>query len=319
MKTIKDIIDYIKGENIDDSDTARIIRKISELIKKANKKDIALNGIFSHYSKDNILQFQKILNILSDEMDENADGTTLGNLLNKLISETSHRLQNENIAIDENRMFFQINDIFTKLINFYNSGYFSVEKGEIKCLDLRLSPEDENFKTTIRSSLTKGCDGLIDKTGKFYFSYFEHEYMVQYLMAMSIDLTNALRVHQSHLNKEFALSSFCHYYSKGSNEVFKNDTNLALVKKQLETLKKILSLYHSDKEYILSVLKKSINLGFDFLSTSKYSGAENFDYKVATHNIMQLSKVFEDVDFSSFYDKILERAKYLHSANTIID
>ena len=36
MKTIKDLIDYIKGENIDDSDTARIIRKICELIKKAN-------------------------------------------------------------------------------------------------------------------------------------------------------------------------------------------------------------------------------------------------------------------------------------------
>lgn len=316
---LKDLFSHIKGEYANESKYDRIIRKMGDLIKKSEKQNIKLNEIFSCFNKENLIYFQKILKILSSELEEDDITEYLDVFVNELLDNTGYKMDDNNKVDNDYKIRFQIHDIFVKILNFIDSGYLYVDGGEIKCKDIRLSPDDENFKRTINSSMIRACDGLIDKNGKFYFAYNEHEYMVQYLMAMSIDLTNALRVHQSHLNKEFALSSFCHYYSKGSNEVFKNDTNLALVKKQLETLKKILSLYHSDKEYILSVLKNSINLGFDFLSTSKYSGNENFDYKVATHNIMQLSKVFEDVDFSSFYDKILERSKYLHSANTLID
>ena len=66
-------------------------------------------------------------------------------------------------------------------------------------------------------------------------------------------------------------------------------------------------------------MKNSINLGFDFLSTSRYSNGDLFDYNVASQNISQLSRIFENVDFSSFYDKIIERAKYANVANVIID
>lgn len=151
--------------------------------------------------------------------------------------------------------------------------------------------------------------------GDVFLPLWDHEISQELLLALGVDVKNAVRLNQSDIKKElreFVLTSF-YIYRKTICE-FKDDKQIKITKAQAESIVDYLSTLYNNGilkgDSLDNILNRSMNLGWAFVRGSYSIRPEDFDLTKARINLEEFEEASDGaISAHEFYNRIVDELR----------
>lgn len=289
LKGVLDDYFKIHKDIVSSSAFLKMKGKYLSLIRSYNERGVRVSRIFERHSTYNELIFDELCRCFEgDEFKDFLKNSPIQlDIFEIMYTDIGNELKGQDYKskdIDELNVLHNMH-----MLN--ELGYFFVLGGKIYRTPLVVDPTNvKDVKSMKADSVYGFYEGVVTKDGKLYKSKNEHEFLVNMLLLLGVDISGAVRITQAPFGGDDSISlSSLYHFERWCSDV-KNDKFIRLTDKQADTIVKLLRTLKKGRlckanNNLDVVIERSSNLGYSFMDwVASLSKGEHFNLPVSKWN-----------------------------------